>query len=184
MSVAHVDLPEDCHVEATQRFFGRDVLVLPCRLPAGTPYGVVNGMAQNTRSTGSLAQAITPSDPAQPSVHRTGLQSAAPEAEVQSRWVRRLAIYCSDPAFQGWLGVADEHQARAVLLQRLGADSRRQIAADPALRQRFLVEFERNFKRSQAPAPMTPSHAPQSWPSDMPDRSPRSLGSQYSRPRP
>lgn len=169
VSVVCVELPESCHVEVTKRFFGAGVLLLPCRLPAGTPYGILpreDGPADASRKpadaparSGASARSDRPAAGHAP-VRRLGLQGPANNEATAERWLKRLAIMCKEAAFQEWLGASSEMTARDELLRRVGAESRREIAGDAGLRQRFDLLVGDPYEAHKSTQHRTPFRAP------------------------
>jgi len=136
VTVIHIEIPDLYHVEVTNLLHGRDALVMPAALPRQTPYGVIPPLgAAVTRPTVETPPAAHPS--------ASSMLSRGADRLVVTRW---LGAQCASEAFQDFLGVRNEAQARNRVCEICGVDSRARIQGSPAALQAFQTEIYEPFR--------------------------------------
>lgn len=150
ISVISVEVPEDFHVEITQMVYGRDVLIMPVKMTAPTPYGVTKGAGQVCSSTvnpkaGTAAPSRVPKAMQMSAALRrqgiTGTGGGMIRLPAPMNITRWLGSKCNDESFQEFLEVISAEQAAERVRELCGVESRKDIADDATARAAFMTRI-------------------------------------------
>lgn len=120
VTVMHVDIPSEQHVQVTSLLFGAYCMALPCHLPPGTGYGLL-GPRQMRPTEPVAADRSIPADGQRPPLHR-GLGHSA-RAEGPREPLKWMSARCKEALFQQFLQVESDEEAREVVRAKCGMAS-------------------------------------------------------------
>lgn len=144
VTAIYVEIPDVFHVDVTNLLHGRDALVMPAALPAHTPYGVFSGAPSAggaSRPAPAASPRATVGQSISPLLQRRG------DGIIVTKW---LGARCAEDAFQQFLKVRNEAQARDKVCELCGVTSRAEIQASPQAMLLFRDLIFRPFELYQA----------------------------------
>lgn len=120
VTVMHVDIPSDQHVQVTSLLFGAYCMALPCQLPPGTRYGLLGPNQHRQTEPGAPGRSAPPDGQRAP-LHR-GLGHAA-RTDGPREPLKWVSARCKEALFQQFLQVDSDEEAREVVRARCGMAS-------------------------------------------------------------